>query len=622
MESPNNRAQRDIVADDRENTNVLILAGPGSGKTRVLLHRIAYLIRARRENPRSILALAYNRHAAVQIRQRLHELIGNDAAGVTVLTCHALAMRQAGATFAGSIEQTEAQAHDRFDNVLKEAIQLLEGGNAARGEADELRDRLLAGFRWILVEEYQDINELEYNLISALAGRTKGDQDQRLNLFAAGDDDQNIYSFSGSSDRYIKCFEENYRARPSYLTENYRSTGHIIAAANSVIEPAGQRMKADHAITVNRARARERPGGTREGIDPVAQGRVQILPAGDGPATQAQIVMQELNRIAALDPEWDWSNCAVIARNWDLLDPVRALCQYEEIPVQVSREDFTATWQLRETQALLSWSQDQGALVKAVDLLRWVREQPQGPWNELLVEAVENYLLETGGAELPAAVFREWLAAWARDNRRRQHGLLLTSANRAKGLAFDDVAVLDGNWHSAGRGEDGDAPRRLYYVAMTRAKRTLTLAKTGKSNPFLQVLHGHPSVLIRPEPEYFPDAPRELEQTYYRLSLRDVQLSLAGYQPAGHPVHRAIAGLSPGDLLQVRTDRSPWELLTMDGATVGRLARSFKVPVAAGEVSATVLVIASWDRTKSDGQYQDLIKSERWEVVIPEIVIK
>ena len=60
----------------------------------------------------------------------------------------------------------------------KKAIQLLEGGNAARGEADELRDRLLAGFRWILVEEYQDINELEYNLISALAGRTKGDQDR------------------------------------------------------------------------------------------------------------------------------------------------------------------------------------------------------------------------------------------------------------------------------------------------------------------------------------------------------------------------------------------------------------------------------------------------------------
>ena len=177
MESLNNRAQRDIVADDRQNTNALVLAGPGSGKTRVLVHRIAYLVRGRREDPRSILALAYNRHAAVQIRQRLHDLIGDDASGVTVLTCHALAMRLAGSTFARSIEQTEGQAQSIFDDILKEAIELLEGGRVAPDEADEQRERLLAGFRWILVDEYQDIKELEYSLISALAGWTKGDQD-------------------------------------------------------------------------------------------------------------------------------------------------------------------------------------------------------------------------------------------------------------------------------------------------------------------------------------------------------------------------------------------------------------------------------------------------------------
>ena len=101
VESLRNPVQQRIVADDREQTNVLVLAGPGSGKTRVLVHRIAYLIRARRENARGILALAYNRHAAVDIRRRLVELIGNDARGVTVLTCHALAMRLAGASFTG-----------------------------------------------------------------------------------------------------------------------------------------------------------------------------------------------------------------------------------------------------------------------------------------------------------------------------------------------------------------------------------------------------------------------------------------------------------------------------------------------------------------------------------------
>ena len=82
VDSLRNAQQRQVVVDDRENPTVLVLAGPGSGKTRVLVHRIAYLIRVRRENPRSILALAYNRHAAVEIRRRLAELIGGDARGV------------------------------------------------------------------------------------------------------------------------------------------------------------------------------------------------------------------------------------------------------------------------------------------------------------------------------------------------------------------------------------------------------------------------------------------------------------------------------------------------------------------------------------------------------------
>ena len=75
--------QRSIVVDDREQSNTLVLAGPGAGKTRVLVHRIAYLLRVRRENPRGIVALAYNRHAATQIRRRLTEMVGDDARGVT-----------------------------------------------------------------------------------------------------------------------------------------------------------------------------------------------------------------------------------------------------------------------------------------------------------------------------------------------------------------------------------------------------------------------------------------------------------------------------------------------------------------------------------------------------------
>ena len=207
VEDLRNPIQRRIVADDREQTNLLVLAGPGSGKTRVLVHRIAYLIRVRRENPRSILALAYNRHAAVEIRRRLEDLIGDDERGVIVLTCHGLAMRLVGTSFSGRANRLE---EGDFQDVLKQASALLRGEGLPPDEADEFRTRLLSGFRWILVDEYQDIGPDQYELISALAGRTLSDADDKLTIFAVGDDDQNIYAFNGSSVDFIKRFEGDY----------------------------------------------------------------------------------------------------------------------------------------------------------------------------------------------------------------------------------------------------------------------------------------------------------------------------------------------------------------------------------------------------------------------------
>ena len=95
-----------------------------------------------------------------------------------------------------------------------------------------------AGFWWT---NTRTSARTKYELISALAGRTLFDADDKLTVFAVGDDDQNIYSFNGSSVEFIRRFEADYGPRPTYLTGNYRSTGHIITAANAVIEPARQR---------------------------------------------------------------------------------------------------------------------------------------------------------------------------------------------------------------------------------------------------------------------------------------------------------------------------------------------------------------------------------------------
>ena len=621
VESLGNPIQHRIVADDREQTNVLVLAGPGSGKTRVLVHRIAYLIRVRRENSRSILALAYNRHAAVDIRRRLRDLVGDDASGVTVLTCHALAMRLAGASFLGQAERPDDRA---FREILNRAVELLRGEGLPPEEADNQRERLLAGFRWILVDEYQDIGPEEYRLISALAGRTLEDELGKLSLFAVGDDDQNIYAFKGASVEFIRRFEEDYEARPAYLTDNYRSARNIIAASNAVIAPARDRMKARHPIGVNRKRAKDPPGGAWAKRDPVGRGRVQILPASGNPDSQARIVLGELLRLAGLSPDWDWSRCAVIARNWKYLDPVRACCEAEGIPAQMADEDFPGFWRLRETRLLVGWLRSRESGLIDVDALhRWVAGQPTGPWNDLLRQAVEERALEAGSGEAPKDSVIEWLAEWGRDIRRRQHGLLLLTAHRAKGLEFDHVAILDGGWDRVSHDADPDEVRRLYYVAMTRARETLALARMGSNHALQEALRAEISVLVRQPIELPPPLPA-LQRRYVRATLQDVDLGFVGRHSARHKVHHAIAALATGAPLKVRIrEGKRWQLLNETGTVVvGRLSSSFKPPQGMRVRSASVLALVGRRRDESEPEFRKLEKCDSWEVVVPEMVFE
>ncbi|MCB1942270.1 MAG: RecQ family ATP-dependent DNA helicase, partial [Candidatus Accumulibacter sp.] len=310
VESLRHPLQQRIVSE-KPDANRLILAGPGSGKTRVIVHRVAYLTRVLREPASSIIVLAFNRGAAWEIRQRLRNLIGAEAGAVTVLTYHALALRLTGTSLAALAENSgEEPARQGLDQILDQAVALLQGKAAPHGldaEGDELRERLLTGYRYILVDEYQDIDQRQYDLISALAGRQTQDKDARLTVLAVGDDDQNIYTFRGTSNAFIHRFQQDYQARVEYLVENYRSTAHIVAAANQLIAPHRQRMKTRHPIRINHARKDDPPGGRWQRLDPLGQGRVQALRVPGDAIGQAVVVMAELSRLKSLDPTGDWS---------------------------------------------------------------------------------------------------------------------------------------------------------------------------------------------------------------------------------------------------------------------------------------------------------------------------
>ena len=615
VEALGNNAQEQIVRDDREQSNVLVLAGPGSGKTRVLVHRIAYLVKIKREDPRGILVLAYNRHAAFEIRERLRNLVGDEARFVTVSTIHSLAMRLVGASFEGAA----ATENPNFDDLLMEAVRLLRGDGMDKLAAESLRDTLIQGYRWLLVDEYQDVGPEEYALISAVAGRSLDDPDLRISLFAVGDDDQNIYSFAGASIRHIRQFEEDYSAKPVFLTENYRSTENIISAANAVIEHAADRMKTGHDITINQDRKSEPPGGEMANFDTVAKGRVQILECPQGDEAQAMAAINELVRLSGMIPDWSWSKAAIISRNWRKLAPVRDFAEALNIPVEVANEKLPGLWRMREMQDFVEiLRRDHSRMVRVSDLTDILNTIPISRWTNRIGEGLGLLAREINDRSMPAADVIEWLAEWSGDSWGEQRGLKLLTAHRAKGLEFEDVVILDGGWERPSRNEDQDAPRRLFYVAMTRARRNLVVM----SNDNHEYLPAKSSAIVSrpaaPDLSTFPGPRRYFQSAEARM----VDLSYAGRQGHNHSALGAISEARVGDAINLVFEQGLWEMKDKGGRSLGRMAKSFSPPSGTKFVKGEVAAILRRRKEDNEEEFHHTLRRDTWEVIVPELVFQ
>jgi ATP-dependent DNA helicase UvrD/PcrA len=269
---------------------LLIVAGPGTGKTRTLTHRIAHLVAERGAPPGRCLAITFTRRAAEELRQRLGALLGERAGGVTVATFHSLGLaivreqRAAlglgpGVRVADEVERlgilrevsgaSESQARrlaaetsrrkrvraardpgaapaptaevddllDHYDKALRERDlvdfdDLIALPVTLLGGDHELAARYRDRWGWISVDEYQDVDELQYRLLRLL---TTPDG----NLCAIGDPDQAIYGFRGADVGFFLRFRQDFpAAATAQLTRNYRSSAAIVDGAVQAIAPA------------------------------------------------------------------------------------------------------------------------------------------------------------------------------------------------------------------------------------------------------------------------------------------------------------------------------------------------------------------------------------------------
>ncbi len=640
-----NPVQHAIVTDKSDH-NHLILAGPGSGKTRVIVHRVAWLVRARHSDPAGIIVLAYNRHAAREIKKRLYDLIGGIAAAITVLTYDGMAMRLLGVRITGKEEVPKT----KFQEWCEEATAMLNNSdNDTETGMDDTRDKLLAGFRHILVDEYQDISETHYNLVCALAGRSRQDDNDKLTLLAVGDDDQNIYSWNGSSSNtWIERFCNDYHvAHPDYLTQNYRSSAHIIAAANAVIATLPDRLKQNQPITINDERRDDPPGGDWSEKDPERQGKVRIirLPDGSNHNRQSRAVLREIKRLHGIDPNIGWDDIAVLARQNKYLQPLQAWCEQNGVPYFLSsdKSQKPSLYKLRQIDRLrdaLNAAEKAQKTFTARQFRQLLEEQHiDKSWRENFNTIFHNFCEEHGeNAEAPGddthyppCYLQNWILDYLGTLKQlRQQGLYLGTIHSAKGLEFKHVFLLDDNDGKKQKNTAGE--RRLYYVGMTRSIETLTLIQSDPKHPFIAAL---PEENIDQVAQHFRENPA-LNTQYRTLTPKETDLGFAaadGNAKEKNPVIKAqlkniqtklqtIDQLDVGMPLQVRDNHGILEFLH-NGIVVARTSKNAKETMPQGDFQAIVAELVVRYKTEESEQYLYRYpdKIEKWTVVVPQLII-
>ena len=210
--------QSDII-NDGDSKYIVVAAGPGSGKTRVLVHKLAALLLMEDVKHEQLLMLTFSRAAATEFKKRLIALIGNAASFVEIKTFHSYCFDLLGKI--GTLEGSQ--------NVVKDAAAMIRGGEVEQGRITK---------SVLVIDEAQDMDENEFNLVRALMS-----QNDDMRIIAVGDDDQNIYEFRGSDSKYMRILMDEYGAVKYEMTENFRSAGAIVELSNEFAKTITHRMK-------------------------------------------------------------------------------------------------------------------------------------------------------------------------------------------------------------------------------------------------------------------------------------------------------------------------------------------------------------------------------------------
>jgi ATP-dependent DNA helicase RecQ len=421
------------VIKDQDSPCIVVAAGPGSGKTKLLTHKLASLYMMEDVKHEQMLMLTFSSAAATEFKSRLLGLMGNAANFIQIMTFHSYCFDLLGKV--GDLEKS--------DQILERTV-----GKIKAGEVDLTRLTKTA----LVIDEAQDMSEAEYALVEALLAKNSD-----LRVIAVGDDDQNIYGFRGSSSAYFESLLKRPGARKYELVDNYRARANLVAFANQFAGTISRRFKTapiqpmikeNGVISVTKL--------TSNNIEtPVVSALLDARPAG-AICIVTRTNEEALNIIGLLQSEGVAARQIQANNDFNLLDLVELrdfIAGIEADPggYTVSEE----IWQ-REKSRLIAKYAGSDNLPGALKLLGDFEKTRN---NTRYKSDVRQFIRESR--------LEDFIGA-------SEGTVLVSTIHQTKGREFDHVFLALSRFPHL-----NDEARRAIYVALTRAKESLRIFCAG-----------------------------------------------------------------------------------------------------------------------------------------------
>ena len=416
------------IINDNESRFIVVPAGPGSGKTYVLVRKLASLILLEDVKSEQLLMLTFSRAAAVEFKKRLRDLIGNAAEYVEIKTFHSYSFDILGRK--GSVDDSGHIVADAVEGILRGRVE---------------RSRITKSI--LVIDEAQDLGVQEFELVKELI-RLNDD----MRVIAVGDDDQNIYEFRGSDSGNMKSLITEYGASVYNMMENFRSSEAVVSISNNYVKGMSNRLKSAPIICrrsdrgcvrlIHHASLDYEQAIVNEILSGAPGGTVCVLTATNDDALVISALLNKSGRRARLIRSNDGFYLRDLAEFRFFLDTIR------EFDAACLDND---TW-TKSAEMVVEHFRGSECLEMFRNCLEAFNEECPG---RKYISDFENFLLESRLEDF---------------SKSRSSEIIVSTIHKSKGCEYDNVYIS-----LKGLGDITDRERRMIYVGMTRAKNNLSV---------------------------------------------------------------------------------------------------------------------------------------------------